>query len=77
MCFDICFGLNQGEPLFPLIHMYVLFVNDMYSFLQTDDAESQINGVDIDQMTLLILMFADNMVLFSENANQRIYEDTT
>ena len=75
MCVDICFGLDQGKPLFPLI--YVLFVNDLYSFLQTDDAESQINGVDIDQMTLLILMFADNMVLFSENANQRIYEDTT
>ena len=31
---------------------YIVQVND-------DDGESQINGVDIDQMTLFILMFAD------------------
>ncbi|MEW8548192.1 MAG: reverse transcriptase family protein, partial [Candidatus Thiodiazotropha sp.] len=67
-CFDICLGLKQGEPLSPLL--FVLFVNDIYSYLNSEDESPSINGIDIDRMCFFILMFADDMVLFSESPDE-------
>lgn len=66
--FDICLGLKQGEPLSPLL--FVLFVNDIYSYLRTGDENSLVNGIDVDELCYFILMFADDMILFSESQDE-------
>ena len=47
--------------------MFILFVNDVHSeFSQSLDADSEeVNGINIQQMCLILLLFADDMVLFS------------
>ena len=63
--FEISLGVKQGEPLSPL--MFIMFINDVHSeFLQSLDADSEeVNGINIQQMCLILLLFADDTVLFS------------
>ena len=52
--------MKQGEPLSPLL--FILFVNDVHSEL---DADSEaVNGISIQQKCQILLLFADDMVLF-------------
>ncbi|MCG7879398.1 MAG: reverse transcriptase domain-containing protein, partial [Candidatus Thiodiazotropha endolucinida] len=80
-CFDICLGLKQGEPLSLLL--FVLFINDIRHHLQGEGADGTINGISIAQLSLFILLFADDMVLFSENPDElqvllnRLYQYST
>ena len=79
--FAVCLGLKQGEPLSPLL--FVLFVNDIYSFLKTEGDTPSTNGIDIDQICFFIRMFADDMVLFSQSLAElqtrldKLYQYTT
>ena len=61
--FDL--GVKQGEPLSPIL--FILFVNDVHSeFLQPlDGGNDEINGITMQQMCHILLLFADDMVLFS------------
>ena len=52
----------QGEILSPI--MFSLFVNDIESYLQQNSTQ----GYEIDDLTLFLLLFADDSVLFSETA---------
>ena len=63
--FEISLGVKQGEPLSPL--MFIMFVNDVHSeFSQSLDADSEeVNRINIQQMCLILLLFAEYMVLFS------------
>ena len=63
--FEISLGEKQGEPLSPI--QFILFVNDVHSeFLQPLYGGSEkISGITIEQMCLILLLFADDMVLFS------------
>ena len=56
---SIC-GVFQGESLSPFL--FSMYLNDLDSFLrQSDDI-----GVQIEQFILTVLLFADDMVLFSK-----------
>ena len=52
-------GVKQGEPLSTLL--FIFFVNDMSSYLQTDS----LDYLSIDELPIYILLFADDTVLFS------------
>ena len=56
-----CAGVFQGESLSPTL--FSLFLNDINQYLQTD---ANI-GISIYQFYLALLLFADDMVLFSDN----------
>ena len=56
--FDCAFGLRQGEVMSPIL--FSLFIEDLELFLQ-DDVNS---GLDINDVMLLILLFADDMAIF-------------
>jgi len=57
--FDSYMGVKQGEPLSTLL--FIFFVNDMSSYLQTDS----LDYLSIDELQIYILLFADDTVLFS------------
>ena len=57
--------MNRGEPLSPLL--FILFVNDIYSDLTVIDELSEVAGVSINQICFFLLLFADDMVTFSED----------
>ena len=50
--------------------LFVLFVNNMYSYLKNEGETPSINAIDIEQICFFILMFADDMVLFSKSPDE-------
>ncbi|MCG7875093.1 MAG: reverse transcriptase family protein [Candidatus Thiodiazotropha endolucinida] len=63
--FEIALGVKQGEPLSPLL--FILFVNDVYSDLLVRDDQGDVLGVGINELCFFLLLFADDMVLFSKD----------
>ena len=57
--FDRYIDVKQGEPLSPLLFLF--FLNDMSSYLQTDS----LVYLSIDELQIYMLLFADDTVLFS------------
>jgi len=56
-------GVFQGESLSPFL--FSMFLNDLRSALEIGDE----SGVKLDTLLLTVLLFADDMVLFSESRN--------
>lgn len=62
--FKYAVGLRQGEVISPVL--FSLFVEDLELFLQ-DDINS---GVNIDDIILILLLFADDMVLLGKTPDE-------
>ena len=62
--FDCAVGLRQGEVLSPL--MFSLFIEDLELFL-TDNINS---GLTINDITIILLLFADDMVIIGKTPNE-------
>lgn len=58
-------GLKLGDPLSPL--SFVLFIDDIRQDLPKERAEGTNGGTSIEQLSIFLILFADNMVLFSDN----------
>ena len=54
-------GLFQGEIMSPIL--FSLFINDIESSLQTNT----LDGITLDQITIYLLLFADDAVLISDS----------
>ena len=66
--FEISLGVKQGEPLSPLL--FILFVNDICSDIVNVNENSSLKGVDINHICFFLLMFADDIVLFSKDPKE-------
>ena len=58
--FDCNIGLMQGEICSPLL--FALFISDIENFLQ----ENMDAGITLDQLSLYLVLFADDAVIFSD-----------
>ena len=64
----------QGEVTSPIL--YSLFIEDIELFLQQDPS----SGLDVQEITVILLLFADDIVLFGEspkdlqNSLDRLYD---
>ena len=63
--FEIALGVKQGESLSPLL--FILFVNNIYSDLTVVDELGEVAGVSINQICFFLLLFADDIVIFSKD----------
>ena len=61
--FDSNIGLLQGEVLSPFL--FSLFLNDLELHLQ----QSTSAGLTLDQLSIYLLMFADDAVIFSDSVD--------
>ena len=53
------FGVRQGCIISPV--MFTLFLNDLQEYVSLDS-----HGIDIEAITLFVLLFADDLVIFAE-----------
>ena len=61
--FDSNIGLLQGEVLSPFL--FSLFINDLELHLQ----QSTSAGLTLDQLSIYLLMFADDAIIFSDSVD--------
>lgn len=62
--FQCCLGVRQGECLSPIL--FSLYLND----IEEHFISSGINGLDIDMFKVLMLLYADDIVIFSHTSEQ-------
>jgi hypothetical protein len=66
--FECSVGLRQGEVISPL--MFALFVEDLELHLQDNNTA----GIHIDDVALILLLFADDMVILAKDVHELQYE---
>ena len=59
--FDCAVDLKQGEVISPML--FSLFIEDLELFLQDD----QCCGLSIDDITFILMLFADDMVILGKD----------
>ena len=60
-------GVRQGCIISPI--MFTLFLNDMQNFISLGS-----HGIDIETIKLFVLLFADDLVIFTETVINRLKE---
>ena len=70
--FDCKNGVRQGENLSPIL--FALFLNDMQSYIEPNGGLviEQTHDENIVWLKLLILLYADDTVILSDNAKDLI-----
>ena len=58
--FEVVVGLKQGETMSPVL--FSLFIEDLVMYLQTKPD----SGININDVNLILLFFADDMVILAE-----------
>ena len=62
-CFDCAVGLKQREVISPIL--FSLFIEDLELFLQEDPT----CGLSLDEITFILMLFADDMVILGKDRN--------
>ena len=61
LLFDVTLGLNQGEPLSPLL--LILFINDIVNIIDSENVHEN----NLTFLSIFLLPFADDIILFTTN----------